>query len=175
MIYLPVHWFPSEILFSSYFWHFLFLTYFISLSFLVFHKEVFFTRLLLTVTSNWHMPFLNLLPLSSLKHFPLLAFMISFHSLFFPIYDSLPLSEIEMLESIGELPFFRETEHISESISVSIYHLSYIYQKVIGSCNSHIRPGVVIIVCNLWTFVEIFCNYFFTAIFKILYKSSKIL
>lgn len=49
--------------------------------------------------------------------------MISFHSLFFPIYDSLLLSETEMLESIGELPFFRETEHISESISVSIYHL----------------------------------------------------
>ena len=84
-----------------------------------------------------------------LKHFPLLAFMISFHSLFFPIYDSLLLSETEMLESIGELPFFRETEHISEYISVSIYHLSYIYQKIIGSCNSHIGPGVVIIVCNL--------------------------
>lgn len=36
-IYHPVHWFPSEILFSSYLWHFLILTYFILLSFLVFH------------------------------------------------------------------------------------------------------------------------------------------
>ena len=80
-----------------------------------------------------------------LKHFPLLAVMISFHSLLFPIYDSLLLSEIELLESIGELAFSRETVCISESISISIIYLS----KVIGSCNNHIRPGVVIIVCNL--------------------------
>lgn len=154
---LPVHWFLPSV-FSSYLWH-SHLTYFILLSFLVFHKSI--SRLLLTITSNWHMPFLNLLPLSFLKPFSSLGFL-----------DIIPLSFLPHLwfsSSVWNRVVVRKSDWwISLLQRNSMYFWIYlciylsIYQKVlIGSCNSHIRPGVVITVCNLWTFVEILYNYFY--------------